>query len=216
MNSGASGNGNGTVSFRTVAQNTGASRSGSLTVAGIALPVTQDAGAVTFALNSTTAAVTFQASTGTVTVSSASTWAASVSLVGNVSWIAITSGTSGTGKGTVTYSVAANTGRSPSGTMTIAGQTFTIQQAGSNCSYSLGQTTISTQNGSFLFALPVITSPGCTWTASSSASWISVVSGGSGTGNGTATFSVQMNTTGAQRTGNLTVAGLSVALTESK
>ncbi len=48
----------------------------------------------------------------------------------SASWIGITSATSGTGNGSVTYSVAANTGAARSGTLTIAGQRLTISQAG--------------------------------------------------------------------------------------
>ncbi len=47
----------------------------------------------------------------------------------NVSWIAVTSGGSGVGNGTVTYAVAANSGGARTGTLTIAGQTFTVMQA---------------------------------------------------------------------------------------
>jgi hypothetical protein len=56
-------------------------------------------------------------------VSGACNWTA----VSNVSWITITSGASGTGSGTVTYSVASTTS-SRTGTMTIAGLTFTVKQ----------------------------------------------------------------------------------------
>jgi hypothetical protein len=47
--------------------------------------------------------------------------------VSNVGWITILSGGSGSGNGTVTYSVASTSSRR-SGTMTIAGQTFTVRQ----------------------------------------------------------------------------------------
>jgi len=40
----------------------------------------------------------------------------------------ITSGASGTGSGTVQVAIAANTGPSRIGTMTIADQTFTVTQ----------------------------------------------------------------------------------------
>ena len=43
-------------------------------------------------------------------------------------WVTVTSGASGTGTGAVDYSVAANTGAARSGTLTIAGQTFTVAQ----------------------------------------------------------------------------------------
>lgn len=49
----------------------------------------------------------------------------------HVPWISITSGSSGTGSGTVTYSVATNaTQIGRTGTMTIAGITFTVHQYG--------------------------------------------------------------------------------------
>jgi len=49
--------------------------------------------------------------------------------VSNVSWITITSGASGSGNGTVGYTVAADTAALRHGTITIAGQTFTVTQA---------------------------------------------------------------------------------------
>jgi len=48
--------------------------------------------------------------------------------VSNAGWIVITNGSSGTGSGTVSYTVAANAGGGRTGTMTIAGQTFTVNQ----------------------------------------------------------------------------------------
>lgn len=48
----------------------------------------------------------------------------------NESWLAITSGSSGSGNGTVAYSVAANGPTARSGTLTIAGQTVSISEAG--------------------------------------------------------------------------------------
>ena len=65
-------------------------------------------------------------STVAVTTTSGCTWTSSA----NVSWLTITSGFGGTGSGTITYSVAANTGPLRVGTLTIAGNTFTVTQAG--------------------------------------------------------------------------------------
>ena len=51
-------------------------------------------------------------------------------------WITVTSGSSGTGNGTVSYTVAANTSTtSRTGTLTIAGLTATVTQAGA-CTYT--------------------------------------------------------------------------------
>ncbi|QQS32895.1 MAG: carboxypeptidase regulatory-like domain-containing protein [Acidobacteriota bacterium] len=51
--------------------------------------------------------------------------------VSNDAWITVTSGSSGTGDGTVEYTVAANTGEARTGTITVAGETFTVTQAAS-------------------------------------------------------------------------------------
>ncbi|PGH38576.1 MAG: hypothetical protein CRN43_14255, partial [Candidatus Nephrothrix sp. EaCA] len=66
----------------------------------------------------------------TVTVIGTScTWTAAVA--SNVGWITVISGASGTGNGTVTYSYKANMSESErTGTLTIAGQTYTVTQAG--------------------------------------------------------------------------------------
>jgi len=63
-----------------------------------------------------------------VTTESGCDWTAT----SNDSWISITSGSSGNGNGTVSYSVSANTGSSRTGTMTIAGKSFTVTQEGIN------------------------------------------------------------------------------------
>jgi hypothetical protein len=48
--------------------------------------------------------------------------------VSKASWITVTTGSSGSGSGTVTFSVAANTGGDRTGTLTIAGRTFTVTE----------------------------------------------------------------------------------------
>src|SRR6185295_88012 len=86
-------------------------------------------GACTFSINPTSASYAAGGGSGSVTVTAGAgcAWTAT----SNASFITITSGSSGSGNGTVNYSVAANTGTgSRNGTMTIAGQTFTVTQAG--------------------------------------------------------------------------------------
>ncbi len=84
-----------------------------------------------YSIDSTSA--TFGSDAGTdsvkVTTQSQCKWTASNSL----SWITIKSGSSGTGNGTVSYSVSANSNTSQrTGSMTIAGNTFTVTQSGAN------------------------------------------------------------------------------------
>jgi serine protease len=62
-----------------------------------------------------------------VTASAGCSWTAA----SNSGFIAVTAGASGTGSGTVTYNVGANGATTArTGTLTIAGQTFTVTQAG--------------------------------------------------------------------------------------
>jgi hypothetical protein len=66
----------------------------------------------------------------TVTVSGGTgSWSAT----SNTSWLTVTSGSSGSSSGTVGYSVASNSSTSSrQGTLSIAGQTFTVTQGGSS------------------------------------------------------------------------------------
>ncbi|HKO62535.1 MAG TPA: M36 family metallopeptidase, partial [Pyrinomonadaceae bacterium] len=84
-------------------------------------------GTCSYSINPTSASYGSGGGTGSVTVTAGAGcgWTAS----SNATFITITSGSSGTGNGTVNYSVASNAGASRNGTMTIAGQTFTVSQA---------------------------------------------------------------------------------------
>ena len=84
------------------------------------------------------------AGTGSVGVNAGSgcNWTA----VSNAAWIGISAGASGSGPGTVSYTVQANTlTSSRSGTLTIAGVTFTITQtaAAPACSFTLSPASAS-------------------------------------------------------------------------
>jgi Zn-dependent metalloprotease len=86
-------------------------------------------GACSFSINPTSAS--FAAAGGsqnvTVTTQTGCNWTAA----SNNSFITVTSGASGSGSGTVSYSVAANTGSlSRNGSLTIAGLTHSVSQAG--------------------------------------------------------------------------------------
>jgi hypothetical protein len=61
----------------------------------------------------------------------------------------------------------------------------------------------------------VTTQAGCHWTAVSNTSWISITSGASVTGSGTAFYSADPNPTSSSRSGTMTVAGYTITLTET-
>ena len=56
---------------------------------------------------------------------------------------------------------------------------------------------------------------GCSWTAGSNASWLTITSGSPGSGNGTVNYTVAGNTTSSSRTATLTVAGQTFTLTQA-
>ncbi|HEY0407497.1 MAG TPA: M36 family metallopeptidase, partial [Pyrinomonadaceae bacterium] len=88
-------------------------------------------GTCTFSISPTSASQAAGGGTGSVTVTAGAgcSWTA----VSNASFITITAGASGSGNGTVSYSVSANAATtSRTGTLTIAGQTFTVTQAGTS------------------------------------------------------------------------------------
>jgi hypothetical protein len=117
---------------------------------------------------------------------------------------------------TVTFNVAANTATTQRvGTLTVAGQTLTVTQSGVACNFSVSPTsrTLTSAAGSSTTAVTV--AGGCTWNATSSASWLTIASGASGNGNGTVTFNATANTSTSQRIGTLTVAGQLVTVTQS-
>ncbi|MCK4304505.1 MAG: PD40 domain-containing protein, partial [Candidatus Eisenbacteria sp.] len=84
----------------------------------------------TYSISPTSKNFSSSGGSGTVNVTTQSgcSWTA----VSNDGWITITSGSSGSGNGTVYYTVSANTGSSRTGTMSIAGKSFTVTQEGIN------------------------------------------------------------------------------------
>jgi hypothetical protein len=91
--------------------------------------------------------------------------------------------------------------------MTIAGQTFTVDQA-APCTYAvapLGQTVPAL--GGAATPITVTTQTGCVWTAVSQDSWIVVTSGGTGTGNGSVHLTIAPNVVFAGRAGTVVIGG---------
>jgi hypothetical protein len=112
----------------TVAVNTsGATRSGTLTVAGRTVTITQAAASCSYSVSPTSVSVASSGSNGSIAVTTGSScaWTAT----SPVSWITITSGGSMTGQGSTDYAVARNpTGSSRTATLTVAGRSVTITQ----------------------------------------------------------------------------------------
>jgi hypothetical protein len=136
-----------------------------------------------------------------VTAPSGCAWTA----VSDVDWIGVVAGRSGAGNDTVRLAVAANPGGPRTGTVRIAGELFTIEQDGRVCKYSIKPNSYHAGKGPDDIRIDVKTDPGCTWTASSNVSWVTVAEGQTGSGNGTVRLLVQANS-GPDRSTILTIA----------
>ncbi|MBS1824311.1 MAG: hypothetical protein JST93_03235 [Acidobacteria bacterium] len=212
ITSGSSGNGNGAVHY-SAAANTGASRTGAITIAGRTFTLTQAGTACTYAISPSSAA--FAPFGGDIDVNVTTTAGCRWTAVSNAAWISVPSGSEGTGNGRTVLRVAANTGASRTGTATIAGSTFTVVQGAGACAYSIAPTSASIGANASRGEVRVTTGASCTWTASSAVSWIEIASGLSGSGAGSVTYAVAVNPAEMQRVGALTIAGQRFTLTQA-
>jgi hypothetical protein len=212
--SGSSGSGNGTVSVTATANTATASRVANITVAGQIIGITQagvdcsyntSATAQNFAANGGSASVTVSAGTGCA-------WTATES----ASWLTISSGATGSGNGTVTFSATANTATaSRTATLTAAGRAISITQAAAACSYAVSPTNPSLGSAGGNASLTVTTTTGCNWTATESASWLTITSGASGTKTGMVSYRATANSSSNARTADISVAGRTVTVRQS-
>jgi len=130
ITSGTSGTGNGNVEY-TVSDNLNTVPViGTMTIAGLTFTVYQAAGGCTYRLSPKRASFTAKGGSGTVKVKPTlgdCAWTAVKNPA--LSFITITSGTSGVGEGTVSYAIAPNSDTAPQfGSITIGGELFLITQ----------------------------------------------------------------------------------------
>ena len=220
ITSGSSGSGNGTVHYSVAANSSTNPVTGTMTIAGETFTVTQagavGAGQCTFTLNATSITLAAKGGKKSVSVKAVGTdcaWTA----VSNDGFITIVSGSSSTGNGKVAFTVAGNTNVTALiGTMTVAGQTFTVNQTAGGCTFKL-----SPKNGKLKAtggAKTVKVSPNlsdCTWTAVSNDGFITITGGASGTGKGTVSYNVSTNVSSMIVTGTMTIAGETYTVIQS-
>jgi hypothetical protein len=222
VTSGASGNGSGTVGYSVDANTAVVARPGTFTIAGKTLTVNQAAAACEYSIAPTAVNATAAGGTGSVAVTAQTgcNWTA----VANDAWLHVTSA-SGNGNGSVGYSVDANAAVVPrTGTLIIAGQTFTVTQAAAACTYSLSPTLPDGSPGAPTFpagggsgTVGVATQTGCGWTAVASHSWIKLARGASGSGNGTVAYTVQKLTgKTSSRPGFIAIGGKTFTITQAR
>jgi hypothetical protein len=127
-------------------------------------------------------------------------------------WITITGGATGIGNGAVSFTVQTNNGGSRTGSISVRGQVFTVTQ----CGYDVSPTSASFDENGGAGSITVSAAAGCSWSATSNASWITITSGASGAGNGSVNYSVaEYGGCNVSRQGTLTVAGRTVMIDQS-
>jgi hypothetical protein len=200
----AGGSGSGSKAFTVAANISATPRSGTMTIGGATLTVNQAGAPCVPAINPTSQSIAGAGGAGTpvaVTAVPGCTWTSA----SNAAWLTITAGASGIGNGTAGFNVAANPSTNRTGTLTIAGQTFTVNQAA--CPYEIDRTsqTIGGDGGAGA-PISVTTQVGCPWTSTANVSWLHITSGASGTGSANVTFIVD-SFEDSFRAGTLTIAG---------
>jgi hypothetical protein len=193
--------------------------------------VDQDFALIVYNAQSTTnqsSGCTFTLNSTHVTLSAQGTRSRSVSVracnagcpwtaVSNDPFITITAGASGVGNGTVRYTVSGNTNTVPlTGTMTIAGQTVTVNQAAGGCIYSLSPSSARFRAAGGSKTVRVRARfPDCAWSAVSNDPFITITGGTNGVGNGVISYTVAPNTNSVALSGTMTVAGKTYTVTAS-
>ncbi len=218
VTSGASGTGNGTVNYFVSANAAASTQVGTITIAGQTFTVTEAGNqpGCTFSIAPTGQTFSSSGGTGSVTVTTQNgcNWTA----ISNASFVTVTSGASGVGTGTVNYSVAANaTNQARTGTITIAGQTFTVTQSNNQpgCTFTISPTSQTFSGTGGTGSVTVTTQAGCNWTAVSNSGFVTITSGNSGTGSGTVTYSVAPSGSNLTLFGTLTIAGQTFTVIEN-
>jgi len=206
VGSGSHGTGNGSVRL-VIAANTGSARTGTATIAGKTVTVEQAALSCTYEIKPTS----YNAGHGhddvrvNVTTPSGCTWTAT----SPADWVTVAEGRTGSGPGSVRLLVDENNGPERTADLTLAGQNFHLVQNG--CTTKIKPSYYDAGRGPDEIRIEVSAARGCTWTASSPVSWVTVADGRTGSGDGTVRLVVEANS-GAERSATLTIASQSFEL----
>ncbi len=208
--SASTGVGNGTIQAIAAYNTTTGPLTGTATVGGQTISVSESAGSAC-AFTVSPDALIFPDGGGSITrtiVANAPscTWTAT----SNLPQISV-SPSSGTGSGSVTVTLGSNTGGSlVNATVVLAGQTLQVYELG-GCSLSVSQSSLATDVAGGSQFLTISGPSSCAWVSYSSAPWVTA-NPSSGVGPASVAVSFATNATGADRTGSLSIAGSVVSL----
>jgi all-beta uncharacterized protein/BACON domain-containing protein len=102
------------------------------------------------------------------------------------------------------------------GTLTVAGQAVSVRQDGvAPCTIEISPASASFSKDSATGTFNVTAADHCDWSATSNASWLAVVTGGQGKGNGSVGYSLERNRDATGRSGAITVANRTFTVTQA-
>lgn len=203
--------GSGPITYQ-VAPNPGPDRTGIIKVSAWEFVVSQTGGC---AYSLSPSIFNFQSGNGSssivVTASSASCqWTPS----SNASWVKIINPGQRTGTGTINFTTDPNPSTARTAKITVGDKSATINQAAnSNCTFSISPGSAQVGTGGGDLSVNVTASNSCAWQSSSGFSFVSIVSGAIGAGNGTVKLKVQANP-GNARTATIAIAGKSFVISQ--
>lgn len=232
----AQGQGTGTLTFSVQPNQVPRSRSGSLEVNGQRLSVSQEPAPCRFDISAGGQQWPAAGGTGSVDVTAMDgcAWTAS----SPVPWVSIVSGATGGSGGTVRYTVAANPGLQRSAVLTIAGHSYTVEQAEApapapptpppptppptpppptpplTCELVVAPLSLSFAASGGQASVRVTVQTGCVWEVTGGADWLSVTPE-RGSGSATIGVSAAPNLSSAPRSSALSVGGQTVTVSQA-
>lgn len=161
--------------------------------------------------------VTFTAAGGAGTVTVATGASCPWTAAADASWVSLVSGTSGSGPATIQFTVTANNDTTlRRALLTVGGQIISLAQDGrAACQYAIAPSSFDLAAAGGTGSIAVTSGAGCSWASASSDGWLSILSGSSGAGSGTVTFSVAAQSATTSRQASMTVAGQAVVVRQA-
>jgi len=184
-------------------------RIGSININGNTHSVSQSGYAATLTPSSTIVDLDGDSGSVSITVDAGVSWSAT----SNTDWISV-SPSSGISSGTVTFSVESNPGvTTRNGSITIAGQTFSVTQTGTDVNLSPKE--VIKAYSSDIIQIQVTALGSTNWTVTANNPWISVVDDGNGFGDSQITLAVGTNPSFLERTGTVSIGSAALTIIQA-
>ena len=207
----ASGSGSGTITYQ-YSSNVGApARVAALTIGDKTFTLQQASGcAYSYSPSSASIGAAGGDVTFNITTTSVCPWTATT----QASWLTVTTPDSGFGNATVIVSAASNEGPSRDAGVYLNGTYFNVHQS-NGCAFTVQPQSIVLPASGGEGEIAIATNSACFWSSSTTTGWIVLTGGTNGQGNGATSYTVQPNTTGAERLGTIVVAGVNITVRQT-